>query len=347
MGNSKSKRGSTDQTKYITAETKTLASNRSDPVMITDDTFIIIDNHAIHTFDIKKNKWMKPKLIPSPHEKHKASFNHIRFDKERNVLSVVLSYLHCILQWMELDLKTFEWRIKTPLLHFTMTEPPTIIINDELHCMRYPGQHQVWNKKTQSLEDEARFTGGWLDSGCKLIYLQQKKRLFLFDGREKQQWNIGAGTNGCMFEYNFHEKQWNDLNIDKPNGFSSSKAFGDNLSKFNMLSCKNEDYILIFDAFKLGDIYIYDIKGNVLVKSGVTLEYFPVVSKPIIMNEYNQLFKQLLLNGYVHNMEDMNIPQDIMDLISIMMGNEEYLYIVSGDLKQSQKIPVYQILAQS
>eukprot|EP01084_Bolivina_argentea_P266748 452589_1 len=289
-------------------------SNISKPFQINDYEFIVFELQCIfnvYKYNSITKQWNQimlnntdPVLEPPFESSFIYTFNavtntlYVTEYQALNLYEINLNNARCIKHKISISLRNF-WRV-------------IICTDTELHLMGET-QHFLWNI-TQSKTVNFKHIDNLLVHNCdelycmrnmQCIYLKQEHKLIVFTVR----FDVGIE----IFEYSLCTKKWNFLHA-LPNM--------DNEFVFNILSCHNDQFILIIKLRDPEFIWIMDVKKNKIKPSSLGL-----INKSwyryAITDE-----SSVILNGFCKTVDIEYIPPDIIKQVHCFVGSFEYLHAI-------------------
>ena len=281
----------------------------SNPIMIDNDNYIVINKDAVYTYNISTNQWHKPKKLKriDSSYKHTEYVIATEFDNKKCMLSLCMAYpKYNAIRWVELKLNEskLRWSHKSnpELLHLDQSGNIKIS-GDELHVIS--DTHSIWNASTSTFDKIYDFEETKKNSI--VIYGNVKPMLIL----------IQNGNKNCVYEYYIKLKEWKKiiLPVSRPD-----------LSKMPCVLCYERDkYVLLIGGTLSENIWIYDTEKHTFTKSHVKCPCKGGLFRGTIMNNYDKA--ELLLSGYLRRMQDVFIVKDVIPLVHEMMV-EHYIYLL-------------------
>eukprot|EP01084_Bolivina_argentea_P024676 45942_1 len=229
----------TNSNEFIVAAYKTIHSN----------------GDAIYKFDTNKNEWIK---IFDYDKNSNFNIRSAAYDNKNKLL-----YIGDTSKILAFDLKT---KNVTTLKEQYKRFFGLIFAENKLHqicsqlnvdgtCSNF--DHYVYDK-TKHFQKITTFPSFFrLHYYNALIYLTVHKCILLFGG-----WNINGGYQHSIYRFSCINSKWKELHIKIPT----------KVSRFGLVSTKNEQYIIILGGYIFcdhkysDDIFIYDIRNNIFSK---------------------------------------------------------------------------------
>ena len=299
----------------------------SAPLKVDELAFIIIVNDSIYEYNILYNKWIKLSNIKKTTGKADAQYRAIKYDKKGNKILFFVTYTHFTLcRYLELDLKSFKCIHKSPMVEPKTSFYGSIFVENKLHVLGYG--HYIWNRDKQNLERKNGLNVSGVDDKSSLIYLSKKKKFLIIQ--------IKAGL-PTVYQYNFLDKYWIDIGVDIQSLDIETKY--KNYQNSMALCCKDEKYILVISR---QEILIFEVDTRIIKQSIICCPFGEGKCEAILMNDEVRLL--LILYGYIRRVMNSLIPQDIIDLIFLMFGDNEYVYLMHEESGKHCKISVDEIL---